>query len=235
VDSNGNPTGPPVGGFVQAGNVIPQFDLSDVPNVGKRLLTSVDPNNFAPRVGFAYSPLTSGRLVVRGGYGIFYSRPSTIYIGFTLISPPLYTIRRSPTGATVRLGDPFFPLPPQDQFPTFVKDVALANGTFDRRLRTPYFQQYNASVQYALSKDLLLEVAYVGTRGLNLFRGIGINQARLASPQNPITNTVTGQVITINTPANAALRAPYQGVEVGAFFQIQSTAESTYNSLQMSL
>ena len=142
VDGSGNPVGPPVGGFVQAGNVIPQYDLLDVPNVGRRILTSVDPNNFAPRLGFAYSPLDSGRFVVRGGYGIFYSRPSTIYIGFTFVSPPMYTIRRSPVGATVPLVDPFFPLPPQDQFPSFVRGVTLANGTFDRSLRTPYFQQY---------------------------------------------------------------------------------------------
>src|SRR5439155_22518998 len=76
-----------------------------------------------------------------------------------------------------------------------------------------------------------------GTRGLNLIRDLAINQARLASPQHPIVNAVTGQIITTNTPAaaNVSLRAPYQGVEVGGFLQIQSTAQSTYNSLQMSL
>src|SRR5207249_2793650 len=89
----------------------------------------------------------------------------------------------------------------------------------------------------ALSRNLLFEAAYVGTRGLNLIRDLAINQARLASPQQPLINTVTGQAITTNTPAatNVALRAPYQGVEVGGFLQIQSTAQSTYNSLQMSL
>src|SRR5262249_23604020 len=76
VDDKGNPIGPPAGGFVQAGNVIPQYDLPEVPNVGKRVVTSIDPNNFAPRLGFAYSALKSGRLVLRGGYGIFYSRLS---------------------------------------------------------------------------------------------------------------------------------------------------------------
>lgn len=237
VDSSGVPVGPPISGFVQAGNVIPQYDLPDVPNVSKRVLTSVDPNNFAPRIGFAYSPLHSGRLVVRGGYGIFYSRPSTAYIGISINSPPTYAIRRSPTGATVPLADPFFPLPSQDQFPAFVKGVALAGQIFDRGMRTAYFHQYNASVQYTWARDLLFEVAYVGTRGLNLIRDLAINQARLASPQRPIINAVTGQAITTNTPAatNVALRAPYQGVEVGSFLQIQSTAQSTYNSLQMSL
>lgn len=237
VDASGNPIGPPIGGFVQAGNVIAQYDLPDVPNVSKRLLTSVDPNNFAPRAGFAYAPFDSGRLVVRGGYGIFYSRPSTAYIGISINSPPTYTIRRSPTGATVPLADPFFPLPSQDQFPAFVKGVALAGQIFDRNMRTAYFHQYNASVQYSFARSMLFEVAYVGTRGLNLIRDVAINQARLASVQHPIINAVTGQAITTNTPAaaNVALRAPYQGVEVGSFLQIQSTAQSTYNSLQMSL
>jgi len=237
VDGNGNPVGPPIAGFVQAGNVISEFDLPEVPNVGKRLLTSNDPNNFAPRVGFAYSPLDSNRFVVRGGYGIFYSRPSTAYIGISINAPPMYAIRRSPTGATVAFADPFFPLPSQDQFPTFVKGVSLAGQIFDRNLRTAYFHQYNAGVQLTLGRDLLFEATYVGTRGLNLIRDLAINQARLASPQHPIINAVTGQTITTNTPAatNVALRAPYQGVEAGSFLQIQSTAQSSYNSVQLSL
>ncbi|HEX3084258.1 MAG TPA: carboxypeptidase regulatory-like domain-containing protein, partial [Pyrinomonadaceae bacterium] len=233
VDGSGNPVGPPLGGFVQAGNVIPQFDLASVPNVSKRILNSVDPNNVAPRVGFAYSPRDS--LVVRGGYGIYYSRPSTAYIGTAINAPPQYTIRRSPNGATVPFADPFFPLPSQDQFPALVSGVALAGQIFDRSMRTAYFHQYNGGVQYLLRRDLLIEVTYVGTRGINLIRDLAINQAQLASPQRPIVNSVTGQAITTNTPANVALRAPYQGIEVGGFLQIQSTAQSTFNSLQMSL
>jgi carboxypeptidase family protein/TonB-dependent receptor-like protein len=242
---NGNPIGPPIGGFVQAGNAIPQYHLPDVPNVGKRIVRSIDPNNFAPRIGFVYSPLDSGRLVVRGGYGIFYSRISITHLSTAIQLPPNYIVgrRNNPPFA-----DPFFAAPSVDRFPTFVPGIDLATLAYDRNLRTPYFHQYNASVQYAMSKDTGLEIAYVGGRGLDLLTNIGINQARLASPEHPIVNEVLnalnlpGAVITTNTPTNAQLRAPYQGVSLSAagasvpgFGQTQTTAQSTYNSLQISV
>jgi hypothetical protein len=233
VDGNGDPVGPPIGGFVQAGNVITRYNLPDLPKVDKRVLTSIDPNNFGPRLGFAYSPLDSGRLVVCGGYGVFYSRASNLYLFTTTQLAPYYV-----TGRRNRppFADPFFAAPSLDQFPTFVKGIALANQVFDRNIRTPYLHQYNASLQYAVGTDLLLEVAYVGTRGLNLFRVVGINQARLASPEHPITNEVTGQVIMTNTPANALLRAPFQGLSTNAPSGLnQTSAQSSYNSLQLSV
>jgi hypothetical protein len=241
VNSNGNPVGPPIGGFVQTGNVIPQYDLPDVPNVGKRVVRSVDPNNFAPRIGFAYSPLDSGRLVVRGGYGIFYSRVSALHLANAIQLPPNYIVGRKTAADKPPFANPFFDAPTLDKFPIFVPGIDLAIQVFDRNLRTPYFHQYDTSVQYVVSKDLLFEVAYVGTRGLNLFRNVGINQARLASPQHPIINEVlralslSGNVITTNSPANAQLRAPFQGASITGFGQRQTTAQSTYNSLQVSL
>jgi len=229
---NGVPLGPPIGGFVQAGNVIDQYDLADVPNVDRRVVNSIDPNNFAPRIGFAYSPLDSGRLVIRGGYGLFYSRTSFQYITLNVIVPPTFVFGAR-VGAPV--ADPFFPVPPQTAFPAFVPGVALSGTVFDRNIRTPYIHQYNTNIQYEVAKDLMLEVGYVGTRGLNLFRQLAFNQAPLASPSNPITNEVTGAVITTNTPANASLRAPFQGAGINGFFQNQTTAQSTYHSLQTSL
>ena len=232
VNSAGVPQGPPIGGFVQAGNVITQYDLADVPNVSKRVITSIDPNNFAPRVGFAYSPLALSRLVVRGGYGIFYSRGSSGPLN-NIQTPPTYLVgtRLAPSS----LAEPFFAVPSSDKFPTLLPGATLTGQFLDRNVRTSYIHQYNTSVQYAAGKDLLLEVAYVGTRGLNLPRLIAINQAQLASPQHPIVNQVTRAIITTNTPANAQLRAPFQGVSIVNFSQSQTTAQSTYNSLQVSL
>ncbi|MBA3323495.1 MAG: hypothetical protein H0T45_18900, partial [Pyrinomonadaceae bacterium] len=228
-------------GFVQAGNATSEIDLASVPNVEDRVVRSKDPNNFAPRVGFAYSPLDSNRLVFRGGYGIFYSRTSFQYITLNVIAPPTFVFGSRVAGVGIDAGrsipvaNPFFPAPAQSQFPTFVPGVALSGGFFDRNIRTPYIQQYNASVQYELFRNYLVEAAYVGSHGVNLFRQIAINQPGLASPQNPVINRVTGAVITTNTPGNAALRAPFQGAGINNFFQNQSTAQSTYHSLQTSL
>ncbi|MBA3439244.1 MAG: carboxypeptidase regulatory-like domain-containing protein [Pyrinomonadaceae bacterium] len=47
----------------------------------KHTLNGQDTNNFAPRFGFAYSPgRFNNKVVLRGGYGIFYDRPSTAFI-----------------------------------------------------------------------------------------------------------------------------------------------------------
>ena len=227
------PIGPPVGGFVQAGNAIAQYDLPNVPNVSKRILKSIDPNNFAPRLGFAYSPFKKNRFVIRGGYGIFYSRSSFQSAGSTLFSPPFY-FTNTTMGANV--SNPFASVGSEDQFPRFVIGSPLFGNSIDRNNRTPYVQQYNAGVQLGLSKNTLLEVAYVGTRGLKLSRPVAVNQARLASPQNPIINEVTGANITTNAPTNAQLRAPFQGVALGdGFLQNQTSGQSVYNSLQISL
>jgi Carboxypeptidase regulatory-like domain/TonB dependent receptor len=229
---NGSPVGPPVGGFVQAGNVIPSYDLPDVPNVSKYVVRSIDPNNLAPRIGFAYSPSGLNQSVIRGGYGIYYSPATFAYASASAQLPPMFVLGVRPSAP---FDNPFFPVPAQNQFPTFVPGVLLAGPAFDRGLRTPFLQEYNLSAGSEILRTLILEVAYVGTRGEKLFRQVAINQARLATPQNPVTNAVTGQMFRSNAPNDAQLRAPLQGVSINGFNLNESTANSSYNSLQISL
>jgi len=80
VDSNGFPVGPPARGIIEAGNALPQYSLPGVLRVGKRVIKSIDPNNFGPRIGLAWSPREPSRFVVRAGYGIFFARPSFFYV-----------------------------------------------------------------------------------------------------------------------------------------------------------
>lgn len=231
--------GNPPNGFVLAGNAAPQFQIPGVPRVSDSLLDSTDYNNFAPRIGFAYRPLGNHPVVVRSGYGIFYSRISNEATTFSFTNPPF-----------AELGLQFFPgsfsdplphLPLPSQFPlTPVIPGINASGTaltgapisafaLDPRMRTPYMQQYNQTVQYAFAKDFVLEVGYVGSHGVKLLRRVGIAQSLLASPQNPVNG------ITTNTPDNAVLRSPFPGLSPSGFVQFQTSGSSSYNSLQTNL
>ena len=171
VNGPGNPVGPPIGGFVQPGNVISEYDLPDVPNVGTRILRSVDPNNFAPRVGFAFSPLDANRLVVRGGYGIFYSRISFTHLSTAIQLPPNYIVGRR---TNPPFADPFFAAPPVSSFPTFVPGVDLATLAFDRNM--PRIASTALSIRCsALSTDAGVSPLFMAPHSVS---GVRVGEAR---------------------------------------------------------
>jgi TonB dependent receptor len=234
VDGDGFPLGPPAQGIIIAGNAPSSIQLDGVTRVGRRIFKSVDPRDFAPRIGMAWSPLISGRLAIRGGYGIYYSRPSFLYLGLNFASPPFY---QATTFFGASFSDPFPDAPPSSSFPRVEVGMPLSSpwSFLDRNNRNPYFQQFNASVQYAIMLDTVLQIAYVGSRGLRLYRQLNINQAHIASTDHPVVNEVTGETITSNSNDNAALRAPLQGVDPGAFSLNQSSGQSTYHSLQVTV
>jgi hypothetical protein len=232
VDSNGFPLGPPVAGIVEAGNALPQYSLPGVLRVGRRLIKSIDPNNFGPRVGLAWSPLGSGRLAVRAGYGIFFSRPSFFYLALAYSNPPFF-LDSETSGQPFNA--PFATAPPDSSFPLIQPGSMVSGWSIDRNARTPYSQQFNTSLEYELLRDTTLQIAYAGSRNVKLFRSVAVNQARIASLKHPITNIVTGQVITDNTIENAPLRAPMQGVSPAFYDLNESTAQSTYHSLETTL
>ena len=232
IDESGAPVGPPIAGFVLPGNVAAQYDVAGLPKVSNSLLKSVDPNNLAPRVGISWSPLSSGHLLLGGGYGIFNSRPSFLGLGYGVLGPPFYTTAVSPGQS---FANPFPTVVPQNLYPVIQPGIMLAGNYLDRNNRTPYIQQFNASVQYEFTRDTTLQAAYVGTRGVRLYRFVGVNQAQIASLTRPVVNAVTGEVITTNTNANAQLRAPMQGVWTNSFLLNRTDAQSTYHSLQVSV
>jgi hypothetical protein len=180
----------------------------------------------------AWSPLASGRLAVRAGYGIFYQRPSFIYLGLEYFAPPFFLDTDS---SGQPFNNPFGIAPPDNSFPLLQPGSFVTGTTIDRNARTPYTQQFNSSVQFELRRNTSMLIAYAGSRGVKLFRSVNVNQSQIASPAHPVTNAVTGQVITVNSIENATLRAPMQGVSTIGFALNQTTAQSTYHSLQVSV
>ncbi|HEX8073238.1 MAG TPA: TonB-dependent receptor [Pyrinomonadaceae bacterium] len=224
------PAAPP-NGFVQAGNAT--TPLAGVPLVADTIIPN-DKNNFAPRVGFAYRLNDAGTLAVRGGYGIYYDRLSTRYANTQLLNYPYLALAVGLPGVLRTLADPFIPVPQPNQFPvnpTIPSPLApLApavgvpiSGLFiDPDLRTPYVQQYNANVQWEFHKDYLLEVGYVGSKGTKLLQVITLNQ--------PVYNRATN---TFTAPFGTALST--QKNVAGGIQQAQSTSNSHYDSLQLSV
>jgi len=193
-------------------------------------------NNFGPRVGFAWQlpnsfvPFTE-RMVLRGGYGTYYTRATgQAFIQLSTARP--FAALRQLTGVqngAASFANPFQPTPVLPRFTPYSPTTQLATSLVDPDYRPPVTQQYNLNLQTELGRNFLLEVGYVGTRGSHLIYAHSINQAQLASPSNPIRN------LTTNTVANISRRVPILGFTPTGLNDIDSSANSWYNSLQASI
>ncbi len=223
-DRLGSPfvSGTLAGGFSGLGNypIVPAFKLGIGPG-----LTRPDKNNFGPRFGFAWNALKDERLIVRGGYGIYYNRkeqfaastlaarPPFGYSG-SLVAPtqPCITLATGVATACTTAGA--VPIQIENALTTFAPSAILL--PVDTDLRTGYVQQWNLTLQTKFWKNWLLEAGYVGSKGTKLF---AIDSRNYRPPNaTPLANTTREF-------------APYAfGMAVW-----DDGGASTYNSLQLRL
>jgi hypothetical protein len=139
----------------------------------------IDPNNFAPRIGLAYSP-GGRRTVIRASYGIYYERI------------PL----RATSNALQRDGSKYLVVqlaPNQPEAPVFPNILPALPATLPTRpnvtwidpsIRNSYSQQANLQVERALPGAAAVSVGYLYLRGLHLILSRNINVPRFPASAN---------------------------------------------------
>lgn len=137
---------------------------------------ATDTNNLSPRVGFAWSPFTNGRTLVRGSFGLFYDRVPLRALSNALqssgnttnITPQTFvTVSLSPTQA----GAPLFP----STVSTLPSGVLVNFTTMDPRMQNAYSEQAMLQVEQQLSDHTTLGISYQHVRGLHLIASLNLN------------------------------------------------------------
>jgi hypothetical protein len=196
-------------GTVPTGLVVPGD--AGVPNG----LTQTYYKAFAPRIGIAWSPGTSGRTSIRAGWGMFYNPIEQLVLEQFSAEPPfggstfpVGTLFNTPflgqDGATV-YPNPFNGIlnPPRAQavdWSTF--RPILLFGQFQPKMRSQYSAQYNLTIQHELSNDMKVQLSYVGSQGHRLLATHDLNYG------NPQTCLDLNNISNLTGDANLAC-GPY--------------------------
>ena len=208
-------------------------------------------NNWAPRLGLAWDPFGDGKTAVRAGFGLFYNIQMAELDRISATSNPPFT-----TIATIDV-----PLPYDfEQCCTGSGGAARDALELIDYLDAPqsYAMQWNLNIQRELVADTTLTVAYVGARGVDLFRVFQWNGPDPVLPSqcgptdgptcvNPMPERSSFYFPAFgDRPANSFLfgdtcpgagffRCPRLNPNFDAVIQRSGGADSHYHALQLSL
>ena len=159
-----------------------------------------DPNNIAPRAGFAWNLGGADKTVLRGGYGFFFSPLQMGFIAQSRFAPPRITTysRFRP-----RLPDP-------------LEGARVGSDEYvlDRGLVNPYVQNWNLTLERQLwGIGSVGSIAYVGNRALKLTRtslpngGPNLRGPFRPDPSRGVVSYLTGGAYSDYDALQASLRA----------------------------
>ncbi len=172
----------------------------------------LDTNNFAPRVGFAYSIGNDKPLVLRGGYGLFHARVPQIYNSAVernngIDNQSLFLDNQN---FFDNLIFPTYPDPLTDcsqQSTCPVPDVAAARvkanvSAFSENFQTPSVHQANLSVEREIVARTAISASYLFVHGEHLIRARDVNLPRPTDLTYPVfddSGIFTGNYFTIQS------------------------------------
>ncbi len=185
-----------------------------------------------PRVGIAWSPLANNRLLVTGGYGIFYGRTPTITVGTAMSNNGLNVTTLTFTGGAI----PAYPNTLCGAPTPSPSCAAPTGGTssppivfgFQRSYKEPSVQQMSLSTEYAIQPDMALTISYLHVKGTHLTRTIDINLQGQIPEQIGISGTSTALTYLAFAPTRPFTH--FSRIE-----EFQSSADSNYNGMTVQL
>jgi hypothetical protein len=185
-----------------------------------RYLQTYSKADLGPRLGFAYDLAGDGRTLVRGGFGVFWNYTPGGTSSSKAQNPPFLqstalSANPSAYGSNLLLRDG---LPPPPGVDPNRPAAGTTRSIFDINFRDAYARQWNLNVQRGLTRNYMVEVAYVGSQGRNMILKGDPNQAR------PVVGITDANV---NRPY-AALAPALRSVG-----QVQSKGTLDYNGLLM--
>lgn len=135
-----------------------------------------DTNNFAPRAGFAWTVDQSGRTVVRGGFGMFYSRSplrNILEVVRNSLEEPFRVVYSRAEARALGLR---YPVTNEGVLPIAKNPNAPWTGsTIDPDFPSPESRQWLVSASRQLTSTIAVDTSYTGTRGVNLLYNRQIN------------------------------------------------------------
>ncbi|SEC09291.1 TonB-dependent receptor [Terriglobus roseus] len=155
--------------------------------------------NVAPRFGLAYSPDT--KTVLRAGFGIVFIDQSGITTPFT--TPQYPFIQNVQQKTTDSYSAPFkLSNGPTVSPIAYTPDAGLGQSVYTatRKAGSGYVQQWNLALQRAITNNLSVEVAYVGSHIVH----VGIPDSNL--------NQLTAAQLAQGTALTATVANPYFGI-----------------------
>jgi hypothetical protein len=188
----------------------------------RRSLVFPDHKDFDPRLGIAWKPMKSDKLVVRAGFGVFTDLPSFNNQHF---------VNNNPLNGTSILFNAPGAAPPEVVNGSIVtsQDVFAIGGApplseqfvslyVSPHYKDPQIVEYSFGIQSQLAQNWAIEVDYVGNKGYFL--------GALNLPGNQPRPT----------PPNAPSYQPYRPYpDFGTMLYTSPDAKSNYNSLQVKL